>query len=224
MPNIVHRLFHLTFHGLGAPARKLPPGEENYWVDPPLFAAVLDQVAGRDDVRITFDDSYESDYAIALPLLAERKLKARFFVVADRVDQKGCLSTRQIRSMCAQGMAIENHGMRHRRWKDLSRQDLHEELVVARDRLQQVTGAPVTEAACPFGSYNRRAFQMLREQGYQRVYTSDGGSSAPDAWVQPRITVLRSHGLNHVLGMIDPAARGKGELWRDIKMTLKRLR
>src|SRR5690242_10433583 len=82
-------IWTLTFHGLGVPTRDLPPGEENYWVEPKMFAGVLELVKKRENTQITFDDSYESDYTIALPLLRERNLKARFFVVADRIGQKG---------------------------------------------------------------------------------------------------------------------------------------
>ena len=95
--------FLLNFHGLGKPPQELPAGEENYWVDPGLFMAVLDQVCGREDIQITIDDANESDYAIALPLLRERKLKAGFFLVAGRIDQKGFLSSQQIKILVCRG-------------------------------------------------------------------------------------------------------------------------
>jgi hypothetical protein len=33
----------------------------------------------------------------------------------------------------------------------------------------------------------------LRRQAYEHVYTSDGGSAAPDAWLQPREHARASH-------------------------------
>jgi peptidoglycan/xylan/chitin deacetylase (PgdA/CDA1 family) len=189
-----------------------------------MFSDVLDLAKKHDDVQITFDDSNESDYSIALPLLRERNMNARFFVVADRIGQKGCLSSQQIRAMQAEGMAIESHGMSHRRWNTLDEVGLREELIEARDRIQQICGMPVTEAACPFGGYNRRAMRRLREEGYRTVFTSDGGRANSSWWVHPRNTITRAHKLSDVGQMIGGTSGGTRELWRDVKMTIKRWR
>jgi peptidoglycan/xylan/chitin deacetylase (PgdA/CDA1 family) len=212
---------HLNFHGLGKPSSNVTAGGENYWVDAGLFAAVLDQVRGREEVYITIDDSNESDYTVAFPLLRERKLKASFFVVATRIDQKGFLSSQQIKTLCAEGMTIGNHGMWHSRWKGMSPPQLHEELVTARDIIERITNVPVTEAACPFGSYDRNVLETLRKQGYQRAFTSDGGVSSPTSWLQPRNTVRRSQQLEEILNLINAPPSGVRKLWRDFKITLK---
>ena len=211
----------LNFHGLGIPRREVSAGEENFWVAPGLFAAVLDHVRGREDIQITVDDANESDCTVALPLLCERKLKASFFVVAGRIDQEGFLSKQQIKTLSAEGMSIGNHGLRHCQWKGMSQMQLEEELVTARDIIEQVVNLPVTEAACPFGSYDRGALQMLRQRSYQRVYTSDGGVASPAAWLQPRNTIRRSHRLEEIVSLIQAPPGGTKRLWRDFKMTLK---
>ena len=43
---------------------------------------------------------------------------------------------------------------------------------------------PVTEAACPFGSYDRCVLRSLRRHGYQRAYTSDPGTTRLHDWIQ----------------------------------------
>ena len=103
-------LFLLNFHGLGKPAGHLSDGEKQCWIDPQFFAEILDAVSRRKDVELTFDDSNESDYTIALPLLKARRLVARFFVVADRIGKAGYLSKGQIQELCAEGMTIGSHG------------------------------------------------------------------------------------------------------------------
>ena len=60
----------LTVHGIGTPVRPLDPGEDEVWVTVQQFEDVLDAVAGRTDVRITFDDANASDVEIALPQLS----------------------------------------------------------------------------------------------------------------------------------------------------------
>ncbi len=217
-------LFWLNFHGLGQPGRPLPPGEDEYWIEPGFFGEILDCVRGRDDVGITFDDSNESDFTLALPLLKERKMKARFFVVARRIGQKGSLSAGQIQALCAEGMAVENHGMSHRNWMQLTPAGLREELVEARELIGRVTGIPITEAACPFGGYNRRVLRMLRQAGYRKIYTSDRGMARADAWIQPRITLRRHDDLDGVKAMCAPTPENRGGVLREVKLWLKRWR
>jgi peptidoglycan/xylan/chitin deacetylase (PgdA/CDA1 family) len=217
-------VFILNFHGLGEPKGQPNRGDEAYWTDSRFFAAVLEAVRDRPDVSVTFDDAYESDYSIALPLLKASKMNARFFVVADRVGQNGFLSSKQIQSLCAEGMTIGNHGMFHRKWPSLSDRELHEEVIEARDRIQQITGARIAEAACPFGGYNRRVLQLLRKSGYDRVYTSDGGPASTESWIQPRNTIVRGDDLKKVLGTLTEHGYGPKAAWRQLKLVLKRLR
>ena len=47
----------------------------------------------------------------------------------------------------------------------------------------------MTEAACPFGSYDRRVLESLRGSGYRRVYTSDRGTTDAEDYLQARNTV-----------------------------------
>ncbi len=217
-------VFILNFHGLGDPLGSQSRSDDDYWTDPHLFAAILQLVQNRPDVLITFDDSYESDYTVALPLLEASKMTARFFVVANRVGQTGFLSGQQIQSLCAAGMTVGSHGMSHRKWPGLSDRELQEEIVEARERIEQVTGARVAEAACPFGGYDRRVLGHLRASGYERVYTSDGGPASAESWIQPRNTIVRSDDLQKVSGILTKDYAGPGAAWRRLKLLLKRWR
>jgi peptidoglycan/xylan/chitin deacetylase (PgdA/CDA1 family) len=217
-------VFILNFHGLGEPLVSQDRSDEVYWTDPHFFAAVLEMVRERRDVLVTFDDCYESDYSIALPLLKASKMNARFFVVASRVGQKGFLSGQQIQSLYAEGMKIGSHGMYHRKWSALSERELDEEIVDARDCIEQVVGARIVEAACPFGGYNRRVLRRLLASGYERVYTSDGGAASAESWIQPRNTIVRGDDLPRVSGIITKAPTGPKAAWRQLKSLLKRWR
>jgi peptidoglycan/xylan/chitin deacetylase (PgdA/CDA1 family) len=220
----LQKIFILNFHGLGEPPSSRLQNDDLYWTDPNFFATILKTVRQRRDVLITFDDSNESDYSIALPLLQAEKVRARFFVVAGRVDQSGYLSRKQIQFLSAVGMTIGSHGMYHRRWAELTDRELHEEIVDARDRIEQITGARVLEAACPFGSYDRRILRRLRASGYDRVYTSDGGPASAESWIQPRNTIARGDNLERVLSIFTEAPVGPKAAWRQFKLMLKRLR
>jgi peptidoglycan/xylan/chitin deacetylase (PgdA/CDA1 family) len=188
------RAINLTFHGVGGVDRALDPGEADVWVSRERFLAVLDAAEGRDDVRITFDDGNASDLELALPALQARGLSATFFVVAGRLGTDGFLDADGVRELQAAGMTIGSHGMRHRPWRELDDRALHEELVESKRMLEAVVDGPVAEAACPFGSYDRRVLRLLRGAGYRRIYTSDRGLARRGEWVQTRNSVHAADG------------------------------
>lgn len=182
---------NVCFHGIGTPRRELEPGEDAYWVTVDQFRALLDELATWPSVRISFDDGNASDVDIALPALVERGLTADFFVLAGRLDTPGSLGRDDVRELHRQGMTIGTHGMSHRSWRGMDPDTRQAELVTARRRLAEVTGAPVDLAACPLGRYDRRCLTELRRLGYTRVFTSDRRPARPQAWLQPRYSARR---------------------------------
>jgi peptidoglycan/xylan/chitin deacetylase (PgdA/CDA1 family) len=182
---------NICFHGIGTPGRELEPGEEKYWVSADLFHRVLDEVRTWPAVRISFDDGNASDVEIGLPGLVERGLTADFFVLGGRLDHPGSLSRDDVRVLRANGMVVGSHGMRHRSWRGMSGDQVREELVEARDRIADASGAPVQTVACPFGLYDRGVLMKLREHGYTGVFTSDRAPARSGAWLQPRFSVVK---------------------------------
>jgi peptidoglycan/xylan/chitin deacetylase (PgdA/CDA1 family) len=188
---VTDRILNLTFHGLGEPGPRVDREEVPYWVSAAMFERTLDAVRGRGDVAVSFDDGNESDVRIALPLLAARGMTASFFVVADRIDAPGYLGTAAIRELVAAGMPVGSHGFSHHSWRGLSADGLRREVFDARDRIAEATERPVTGAACPFGTYDRRALGALRAAGFELVLTSDRWYAERGAWLQPRFTIVR---------------------------------
>lgn len=204
------RSINLTFHGIGEPALAIDSNERRYWVGCDEFVTVLDAAAQRGDVRISFDDGNASDVQYALPALSARGLRASFFVVAGRLGTPGYLDAGDLHALTAAGMTIGCHGMRHVAWRRLDDDTLHEELVDAKRILEDVVERPVTAAACPFGSYDRRVLRTLRRSGYGTVYTSDTGTARPDQWLQARNSIRRGDGaqiVERVLASERPAHR-----------------
>jgi peptidoglycan/xylan/chitin deacetylase (PgdA/CDA1 family) len=218
MRDVDPRCINLTFHGVGDPERTLEPAEADVWLSARRFAAVLDAVAGRDDVHLTFDDGNASDLEHALPALADRGLRATFFVVAGRLGTPGFLDVAGVRALADAGMTIGSHGMRHRPWRALDDGALREELLDARQRLEEIVQRPVAEAGCPFGSYDRRVLGRLRRDGYERVYTSDRGTARAGAWLQARNSVGPADGD----GLLDAIAGADGRSHRALLRRAKR--
>lgn len=182
-------MINLCFHGIGTPPRGLPAEEAAYWIGADTFRRVLDQVVDRPDVGLTFDDGNTSDVTVALPELVDRGRVAEFFVIAGRLGNTGSLSADDVRGLHGARMGIGSHGMHHQVWRKLSPADRHEELVVARSRLEEVLDEPVSTAACPLGRYDRATLAALRRLRYARVYTSDRALARPGTWRQARFSL-----------------------------------
>jgi peptidoglycan/xylan/chitin deacetylase (PgdA/CDA1 family) len=180
---------NVCFHGIGTPGRELEPGEAPYWVTADRFREILDELATWPAVRISFDDGNASDVEYGLPGLAERGLRADFFVLAGRLGAAGSLDADQVRALAAHGMTIGSHGMAHRSWRGMDPTTRDAELVAARQRLAEAADTPVEMAACPLGRYDRRLLTDLRRLGYRHVFTSDRRPARAGAWLQPRYSV-----------------------------------
>jgi len=182
--------FNLCFHGIGTPERELEVGEEEFWLELDQFEEMLTVIRRHPFINVTIDDGNASDLTHALPALLEHDLTATFFIVAERIDAPGALSTEGIRTLVRSGMRIGTHGLAHRPWRSLRGHRLEAEMRAARI-IAEVARSPVREAACPFGSYDRRVLRALRRHGFTRVYTVDRGRAHRGAWLQPRYTVRR---------------------------------
>lgn len=188
------RTLFVTFHGIGDPVVPLAPGEGRYFVTEETYRRTIAALAALEarhgvDIRVTFDDGNLSDFAVGMPALAEAGRSGTFFVLAGRIGETGYLSGDQIRAMAAAGMSIGNHGWDHVNWRKLDRAGRHRELHDARRRIEDEAGVAVTEAAIPFGAFDRALLRHLKRAGYSHVCTSTGGLAIPGAWFRPRWSV-----------------------------------
>ncbi|MCK0096801.1 polysaccharide deacetylase family protein [Yoonia sp. F2084L] len=178
----------IILHGIGAPQRALEAGEDAFWLSKDLFRRTLDQIAlmGDDAPMITFDDGNASDISIAMPELAARSLTATFFVLTQRLDTPGSLTSEDVGTLAKAGHAIGLHGHAHVDWRELDEAGRHREFVAARARLAELAGYPIQTAAAPFGLYNRQTIQDLRGLKFDALYTSDRGLADAGRFVRPR--------------------------------------
>lgn len=212
---VVH---NLTFHGVGTPPRPLTPGEAECWLTTDDLAAALDAVESRDDVRITFDDSNRSDVDLALPALMERGLEATFFVLAGRLDDPEHLGEEDLNRLVCSGMSVGSHGLNHTDWRRLDDTGLAREVSESREILERILSRSVAEVSLPFGSYDRRVLACVRRAGgYERAFTSDGGTARPDAWLQTRTTVTAADRPDQLATLSGHADRAQLALKRCVK-------
>jgi peptidoglycan/xylan/chitin deacetylase (PgdA/CDA1 family) len=193
------------------------------WVPVGWFEAIVDALP-REGVALAFDDGNASDVEHALPALTRRSMRARFFPLAGRIGAEGKVSARDIVELGTAGMEIGSHGLNHRDWRTLGDAELRDELTVSRRMLTGISGGEITEAACPFGSYDRRVLRALRAAGYRRVFNSDEGTGSVSSWLSPRTTVHQGRGLTHWLELAAAGSSARPSVIQSAKRLIKRLR
>jgi peptidoglycan/xylan/chitin deacetylase (PgdA/CDA1 family) len=213
----------VTFHGLGDPPSAVSDSERKVWIPVDWLQAILDALP-PDGVRLAFDDSNASDVDHALPALSRRGRRAQFFVLAGELGEPGRLAVEDVSRLLAAGMGIGSHGLHHRNWRAISDEELDRELVESRRELSRIADGEVAEAACPFGSYDRRVLRALREAGYKRAYTSDGGSSSPAGWLAARTTITRDRPLREWLDLVAFGPARNPDPVQLVKRYVKRIR
>lgn len=182
---------YLTFHGIGEPLVPLAEGEGRYFVTRERFretVARLDALEKSSGIKahLNFDDGNLSDYDVGFPTLLDHGRKGIFFVLAGRIGKKGYLSAAQIREMAEAGMTIGSHGHDHVDWRTLDESGRKREFVDARKAIEDAAGQEVTVAAIPFGRFDRAVLRHLRQERFERVFTSSQGLALEGAWFCPR--------------------------------------
>ena len=238
------------YHDLQPEGSPVEAGKRPYTLDPAVFGGQLRQIeastwrvellrdwaAGARSAEgpghpvtliLTFDDGDASNHARALPLLLERRMRATFFVTADRVGRPGSLSIAQLRELHAAGMEIGSHTMTHRPPATLSESELRYEVVESKKRLEDCISSPVVSLSSPTGFFNADMSRMAREAGYTSLC---GGRLAPvsrsdDLFALPRVPIKRALGERELRLILDLDRRYLGGLRARQKMRngLKRL-
>jgi peptidoglycan/xylan/chitin deacetylase (PgdA/CDA1 family) len=123
-------------------------------------------------LALSLDDGYDGTYHNAWPVLHSAGVRATLFVDTGRLDgPTPALSSSQLRTLAAEGMEIGSHSVSHADMTALDGGRIRDELLRSRDRLEALTGQPVTGFAYPFGRHNERVVAAVRETGYQYACT-----------------------------------------------------
>ncbi len=171
------RSLHFLYHEL-RPARSrysyVTPCEE-FETHCALFRN-LQQAASREEAirpEITFDDGNVSDVTFAMPCLERYGLKATFFITAGWTGQRaGFMDWPQLKELHAAGHLIGAHGMHHKLLTGCSEVELQQELMGARQRLEDGLGTEIKVMSLPGGRANGRVLRACEHAGYRQVYTS----------------------------------------------------
>jgi peptidoglycan/xylan/chitin deacetylase (PgdA/CDA1 family) len=141
-------------------------------------------------VTITFDDGYIDNLAAADELY-RRGLRATWFVVAGSVGKLPSwpedgrpagrlMNANELRGLLELGMEIGSHAVHHVRLPELDDDALATELRDSRSTLTEALGQAPTSLAYPYGAWDARCAQAVRDAGYSSACTTRPGWALRD--------------------------------------------
>jgi len=153
---------------------------------------------------LTFDDGWVSDVDCVLPVLAERNLKATFFIPSGLIGKTGRLSWRHVTALSQMGMEIGSHTVSHAKLTGLVSGKLTAELLASRNQIEDALGQPVSSLAVPMGYYDQRVIEHAWASGYTTVFTSDWGINVcrPGESLFKRCAIRRKHRVRDVRALL----------------------
>jgi len=175
-----------------------PSAEERPYVVPPAdFAEQLDYLTAEGYTTITpqdyararkgkqtlpekpvilsFDDGYEDNYRVVLPMLEERGMKAVFYMVTNDIGQPGYLTWDNLFDMERRGMEIGSHTANHLPLTTLSPDKQREELRLSKLMLEWKGMKTIYSFSYPNGAYDDSIVAMLAEEDYLTAVTGEAG-------------------------------------------------
>jgi peptidoglycan/xylan/chitin deacetylase (PgdA/CDA1 family) len=197
----------------------MPESDYAYCVPRDRFAgqlAMLNVLNGHEGVpaRVTFDDGEQSQAQNAGPLLKERGIAVTYFVNPGLLGTEAkFLRWAQLKELQAAGHSVQSHGLSHKFLTGCSKEELAQEVGVAREMLEDKLGSAVEEISMPGGRWDKRVIEACARAGYKRVFVSEPWIDAEVAGVHVigRFMVRRTTTLAELEKMVRQDARA---LWR----------
>ena len=126
--------------------------------------AVPDYSDATGRVALTFDDGPSGPNSEALlAMLAERDVKATFFLCGYRIEE---CPAELCKKLGEPGHELAMHGYSHTSFKEMSAADILDELSKTKDLIQKNAGVTPTLVRPPYGAMNDESYETLKKAGY----------------------------------------------------------
>ncbi len=157
----------------------------------------------------TFDDGYAEVFEHAFPVLQRYNLPAIMYVVTDRSyadwrdwgdnDAPRLISWDKLRVMASGGISIGSHTRTHVDLTECTQSELESEVKDSKKKIEDEIGRPVRHFCYPYGYYNERVKDVVREAGYETACTTDRGLVTPstETLEMPRLGVGKRMTITH---------------------------
>lgn len=146
-----------------------PRGALNFNESYSQYSAEAIQDTEEKVIMLTFDQGYENGYtASILDTLAEKGVKATFFITYDYVSRNPEL----VQRMIDEGHTVGSHSWHHYSMPELSVEEMTEEIMYLHDYMIENFGLQMTLFRPPKGEYSELSLAVIGDLGYATVLWS----------------------------------------------------
>ncbi|MCD7848241.1 MAG: polysaccharide deacetylase family protein [Oscillospiraceae bacterium] len=146
-----------------------PKGALNFNEAYSQYNAEAIQETEEKTIMLTFDEGYENGYTAAiLDTLAEKGVKAIFFVTYDYVSRNPEL----VQRMIDEGHTVGSHSWHHYSMPELTVEEMTEEIMYLHDYMIENFGIQMTLFRPPKGEYSELSLAVTADLGYKTVLWS----------------------------------------------------
>jgi peptidoglycan/xylan/chitin deacetylase (PgdA/CDA1 family) len=207
----------IVYHTISAPEKPLP---SNIDISPERFETHLQWLSKRRKrvvplrkflfasekenlLAITFDDGFQDNLTVALPLLEKYELPMTLFVAAGFIGRKDYLTAENIQTLASHRLVtIGSHGFFHRHLTRLSEEDAGTELLESKKLLEEITNKEINLLAYPYGDSNGKVERLSEECGYTAAWSVWNGRNTPySRW---RVPLGRNDNLLRFIAKVSP--------------------
>lgn len=180
-----------------------------------LFRMVQKRQWRKKCFHLTFDDTYDTVFTEAYPILKRYGIPFTMFVTKDLVDKAGYITIEHLKLLAKDPLcSIGGHGLQHLVFRNLSGEEMREQCVGGKRWLEQELGVDVKTFAFPYGrvvevsNSNRK---MIRKMGFKMAFSAIEGSVRAcwwtGRWFLPRVNVSET--------FVEKFTQGKRLLYKD---------
>jgi peptidoglycan/xylan/chitin deacetylase (PgdA/CDA1 family) len=184
----------LVYHSISSPVERMP---SNIDISAETFESHLEWLAKKPErvvplenfltaeensnlVAITFDDGFQDNLTVALPLLEKYDLPMTLFIVYGFLGDEGYLTVDELKTLAKHPLVtIGSHGLFHWHSTELSDREALFEFRESKKRLEQTISKRVDLFAYPFGDCDTRTENICRRAGYRAAWSVWDGNNLP---------------------------------------------
>jgi peptidoglycan/xylan/chitin deacetylase (PgdA/CDA1 family) len=169
-------------------------------------------------VVVTFDDGYRATVERVMPVLAQHRVRATFFIPSGllgagfvgALGEHGIVHEDGLRAIAAEGHEVGGHTLTHQPLTGLEAPVISREVIGDRDRLGELLGVAPLSFAYPKGAHDERVREAVRDAGYRFAVTVREGllEENLDPWALPRVQVNGTMGMVQFRSKLSVALRG----------------
>ena len=121
-------------------------------------------------IIVTFDDTDLEQYTVGARELEKHGFRGTYFIMTISIGRPRYMSSEQIRDLADKGHTIATHTWDHHKVTKYTEEDWDKQITFSKEKIEKITGKPVTYFAYPFGIWDSTVFDPLKKRGIKAAF------------------------------------------------------